>query len=380
MTRSPIQGADASKGAAVDVLDRFRGTLFGGAVGDALGYPVEFMTGRQLSAEMPAPPVRLPLGAGGTAIVSDDTQMTLFTAEGWIRARMRFADPGICNPTIVFERAYLRWLDTQGECTSYRDRHGLGSTFAPDSRGWLIDVPELRVRRAPGNTCLSALRSLAGGGVCPSVEAPPNNSKGCGAIMRSAPIGLATYTREAAFTMARAAGALTHGHPSGYLSGAYFAAVIWDLVRDVSLLDALANATEILRREAGHEETLAAVTAAEAVARAGTPDRSTLESLGGGWTGEEALAISLACALTADTSSSDGIKDALCRAVAHDGDSDSTGAITGNLLGAQLGMRAVPQEWLADLELANVIDRIARDLYQATVDVEKLPFDDYPST
>ncbi len=117
MTRSPLKGARASKG-AIDVLDRFRGTLFGGAVGDALGYPVEFITGRQLSAAMPAPPVRLPVGAGGKAIVSDDTQMALFTAEGWIRACMRSADRGICNPTMVFERAYLRCLDTQGECTS----------------------------------------------------------------------------------------------------------------------------------------------------------------------------------------------------------------------------------------------------------------------
>jgi ADP-ribosyl-[dinitrogen reductase] hydrolase len=46
-------------------------------------------------------------------------------------------------------------------------------------------------------------------------------------------------------------------------------------------------------------------------------------------------------------------------AVSHSGDSDSTGAITGNILGALLGKRAIPEEWLVDLEIRKVIEETA---------------------
>ena len=50
-------------------------------------------------------------------------------------------------------------------------------------------------------------------------------------------------------------------------------------------------------------------------------------------------------------------------AVNHDGDSDSTGAITGNILGAAYGVKAIPNEWLEPLELKSVIIELAEDLW-----------------
>ena len=47
----------------------------------------------------------------------------------------------------------------------------------------------------------------------------------------------------------------------------------------------------------------------------------------------------------------------------HSGDSDSTGAITGNLLGALLGRSAIPEHWLARLELRAVIEQVSADLF-----------------
>jgi ADP-ribosylglycohydrolase len=95
--------------------------------------------------------------------------------------------------------------------------------------------------------------------------------------------------------------------------------------------------------------------------------RRTIERLGGGWVGEEALAIALFCALTAGGSDTGSVAAALWRACAHAGDSDSTGSLTGNLLGAMLGVEALPRAWLEDLELRDVIESVALDLHAACV-------------
>ncbi|WP_390612398.1 ADP-ribosylglycohydrolase family protein [Tepidimonas fonticaldi] len=50
-------------------------------------------------------------------------------------------------------------------------------------------------------------------------------------------------------------------------------------------------------------------------------------------------------------------------AIHHDGDSDSTGAMAGNLLGTMGGVQAIPERWLARLELRDVITELAQDLY-----------------
>jgi len=89
-----------------------------------------------------------------------------------------------------------------------------------------------------------------------------------------------------------------------------------------------------------------------------TPDAEQVEKLGGGWIAEEALAISLYCALVAKD-----FEHGISLAVNHGGDSDSTGAIAGNLLGAALGVNAIPERWRKQLELANVIEQVADDLH-----------------
>ncbi|MDD4091832.1 MAG: ADP-ribosylglycohydrolase family protein [Smithellaceae bacterium] len=85
----------------------------------------------------------------------------------------------------------------------------------------------------------------------------------------------------------------------------------------------------------------------------------TIEKMGGGWVGEEALAISLYCALAAEGDFAKGVR----LAVNHTGDSDSTGSITGNILGAMQGRAAIPAPWLEELELKDVIEEIAGDLF-----------------
>ena len=225
------------------MLSRIRGCLLGGALGDALGYLLEFLGSTQISRNFPSAARKRLIGARGCCI-SDDTQMTLFSAEGVIRSKQRYADRGLCSIPAVVLGAYQRWLYTQT---------GEGETlWKNDCSGWLLGVQGLRFRRAPGNTCLSALsnsvRAMEGGRLksLPSVDEPPNDSKGCGAIMRSAPFGLSSPTPEAAFRFGRDLGVLTHGHPSGYLSAAYFAAVIRGVSREQPLVDVMAGADELL--------------------------------------------------------------------------------------------------------------------------------------
>jgi len=121
---------------------------------------------------------------------------------------------------------------------------------------------------------------------------------------------------------------------------------------------AIAHAIVRLRRETGHEETVSALQLATALAdEPGPPTAERVETLGAGWTGEEALAIGVYCALVA-TNFVHGVR----LAVNHSGDSDSTGSIAGALLGVQCGEYGLPGEWLAQLELREVISAVADDL------------------
>ncbi|GAA1877527.1 ADP-ribosylglycohydrolase family protein [Asanoa iriomotensis] len=276
---------------------------------------------------------------GDPALITDDTQMTLFTAEGLIRASVAGVEP----PAMVYQ-AHLRWLDTQR-------RPG-----PPDSAdGWLAGHAFLYARRAPGNACMSGLS--AGRMGTPASPANPH-SKGCGAVMRSAPFGLdPRWTVSRAFDVAAECATQTHGHPSGFLAAGAFAAITHALVvGERDLPDAVEVALGLLRRQPKHDEVTTALERALALDRAVTPER--VETLGGGWIAEEALAIALYAALAHPTD----VRRALLAATNHSGDSDSTAAIAGNLLGAWRGEEALPPDWVFRLEGRGTILELADDL------------------
>jgi ADP-ribosyl-[dinitrogen reductase] hydrolase len=321
------------------------GCMLGGAVGDALGAPVEFLSLAEIAREFADRGIRDYAPAyGRRGAITDDTQMTLFTAEGLIRAQARLERKGICNPVAVVRHAYLRWLLTHHEEPA-QGTDGIGRD------GWLFQVPDLWSRRAPGNTCLSALKE-------PGADFQAgNNSKGCGGVMRVAPVGLVAGNADIAFGLGCATAYVTHGHPSGYLSAGHLAAVINGMVAGLSIQDAISGATVLLKAKEGHDEVLSAVEAALQLAETGAPTAEKVETLGGGWIGEEALAIGLYCAL-ATTS----FEDAVVLAVNHGGDSDSTGSIAGQIMGARHGPNAIPERWLKDVELREEITSLAEDL------------------
>ena len=89
-------------------------------------------------------------------------------------------------------------------------------------------------------------------------------------------------------------------------------------------------------------------------------DLAAIHKLGEGWVGEEAIAIAVYCAIRHE----DDFEAAICAAVNHGGDSDSTGAICGNIMGAKLGYDAIPEYYKGEnLELHDVICKIAEALW-----------------
>lgn len=156
--------------------DKIRGSLIGRAIGDALGYPVEFMSLAAIKNKYGKDGITdFELNEKSKAVVSDDTQMTLFTANGLMFGVTRWATHSMLAdlPNYVQE-AYKEWYQTQTKVEDYNAYHTC----------WIRDIKELNVCRAPGNTCMSALRD---------VNNVNNNSKGCGGIMRVAPVALYLY-------------------------------------------------------------------------------------------------------------------------------------------------------------------------------------------
>ena len=337
--------------------EKFRGCLIGGAAGDALGYAVEFMEDADIFRKYGENGITEYDLYKGTAQISDDTQMTLFTATGLLLGTTRGMLRGIMGAYEDYIRhSYKDWYRTQTEQYPLPEEYHYS---------WLVNVPELFSRRAPGNTCISALGSNENG----SVKHPINHSKGCGGVMRVAPIGL--YFAEKSMPIEKSdrigaeAAAITHGHELGWLPAAVLVHIIRHLVENEgeSILAAVQDARFTLpdvypeAEEMDMLQTL--LQKAIDLSKSELDDLDAIRQLGQGWVGEEALAIAVYCALRHP----DSFEDAIIAAVNHSGDSDSTGAIAGNIMGAALGLKAIPEKYLERLELRDVILDLADDLF-----------------
>lgn len=345
----------------MELVDRVRGCLLGGAVGDALGYAVEFMPAAEIRCRYGPQGIRDPQLTGGLARISDDTQMTLFTCEGLIFGYDRGAAGGMAAAAEVYVHdAYLNWLATQGYPVE-----GAWREFS-----YLMRQTELFACRAPGNTCLSALLS----GRMGALDAPINDSCGCGGVMRAAPAGfVAAFGRryddapeDAHAWQGAKIAAITHGHPLGWMP----AAMLADMLHRITLADgtslrgivcaSMERMTLLLGRDEADAIRVFRGLLERTLTLSETPGRaeSDIHSLGGGWTGHEALAIAIYCALRYEND----FAACLRAAVNHDGDSDSTGAIAGQILGALHGAACIPADWLAMLELRGAVEKMAEGL------------------
>lgn len=369
------------------IRDSIRGCLMAGAAGDALGYEVEFVSrGRILNRFGERGITRFVLDDNGKALVSDDTQMTLFTANGILIGVTRGAMRGIDGrPEDYVRYAYQDWFLTQTDIGRMGYRHT-----------WLRDLPEMAYRRAPGTTCLNACESMISGNF---VE---NNSKGCGGIMRVAPMALfdaafmSRYNRGYSIKeLAEAGGEIaecTHKHPLGFLPASLLTILIykvvpmsvnqvkeeiWHIVTEtLDMLDVIyEDKYEEYKRYLRELSEIAV-----RLAQSGISDADAIRQLGEGWVAEETWAIALYCVLR----HLDSVEDAIIASVNHDGDSDSTGSVCGNIMGAIYGYEHIKQrnifcpeghELEDTLELSEIILALADDLNSGCIIGEYVSLD-----
>lgn len=352
-------------------LDKIRGSLFGGAVGDALGYPVEFFSESQIVSRYGKNGIQeYELdNSSGKALISDDTQMTLFTANGILVANTMEAMGGMGGDLSSYIAiSYQDWLKTQN--LTFEEAKNQPRGYGKRCISWLSEVPELYNLRAPGNTCLSALGQQENekGYIGDYMTHPQNNSKGCGGIMRVAPIALKPYPlaqieeidREGAKTAA-----ITHGHSLGYMPAAVLVHIISRIIypkREQTLKEIVLEAKDTVAKLFDGDKHLNELThiisLAVNLSENQENDRYNIHQIGEGWVAEETLGIAIYCSLRYQNDFSSGI----IAAVNHQGDSDSTGAVTGNILGALAGYDGIEEKWKHNLELADVILEMADDL------------------
>lgn len=343
-------------------LDLIRGCLFGGAAGDALGYAVEFIMDSTIFERYGAEGITEYSidQKTGKALISDDTQMTLFTANGLLVGDTRGCMSGVQElPRVYVARAYQDWLYTQtGLYENRADRECR-------QKSWLCDVPELYARRAPGNTCLSALfKASCAGYVEDYIANPQNDSKGCGGVMRVAPLALNDQVKIDTLDMEAAQiAAITHGHSLGYMPAAVLCHIINRIVfpgekkmtlREI-VVEAKKTAEKLFEGDKNLKKLTGIIERAILLSENDSDDLENIKALGEGWVAEETLAIAIYCSLRYENNFSGGI----IAAVNHSGDSDSTGAVTGNILGALVGYDAIDNKWKKDLECADIIIEMA---------------------
>lgn len=313
------------------------GVLVGLALGDALGFPTEFNDVPSILAKCgPWREMELPT----PAFVTDDTQMTLALGRG-IRET---SERGVAGPerfAQLVRREYVAWY------------------HSPENN------------RAPGNTCLVACRRLDSD--LPWQQASQVGSKGCGANMRVAPVGLVPWLNEEQRAgAAQLQSALTHGHPTALAASDLTARAVHLLAQGaeptglVGLLRSYAyeNRTRYHERwlgdlwtyahdaspEAfmarGWDECLAVLERLAAALRTPSPETDPCLATGDGWIAEEALATALLCFLQFPEEPVTALRRAACTK----GDSDSIACLAGAFAGAHLGAGVWPAEWAERIE------------------------------
>ncbi|NKX88397.1 ADP-ribosylglycohydrolase family protein [Nocardia coubleae] len=372
--KAPSRNSGSDRGGAgqpqgpAEWLNAVHGCLIGGAIGDALGAPIETMSLRKIRDEYGY------LGVTDEADqlrISEETQLTAFTVEALIRGSVRARAKGIGGATLgLLQQGMLVWLRGQvGELPEQPT--ALHSSLAGHR--------ELVEQRGVANSVYTSLRAVAERreptNPLGTRDRPINNSKGSGALMRSAPCGFG-YAADrsgaaltAIFELGCDTAALTHGHPSGWLPAGVLAALVYQMSRGIGTKTAVERALAELATYPHHEETTAALDAAITLAArtarpARVPRPEDLETLGEGWIGPEALAIAVYAMLAAETVGGPGhviVRTGLLLSVNHSGDSDATGSIAGSLLGARYGRGALPHRWSRTVDARPVLERLATD-------------------
>ena len=307
--------------------DHFRGCLLGGATGDARAYGVN---------------------EGGKDLISDNTQLAIFTVDGMIWADARAKKKGIYAYVPCLFYSYQKWYYTQTGGLSDKDYEFIMT-------GEVLSHEELFARRGEGVTSLNALASSIKNSYG-TIETRINNHNRPGCVIRTAPIGLYfANDPDMAFRVGCESAALTHGHTQAIMSAGYMAALIAYLGQGLALADAVSAA--LAKLDGLDEEGLSDGLPAELIrkgielAEAGKSPRHAIDNIGEGWFAPETAALATYLALTHE----DDFEGAIKAAVDLDGNSDGIAPAVGNIVGCLVGSLDIPPDWILSLELAGLI-------------------------
>ena len=305
--------------------DHFRGCLLGGATGDAKGYGAS---------------------EGGRNLISDNTQLSIFSVDGIVWADTRAKRKGIYAYTPCLFYSYQKWYYTQTGGLADKD-YG----FILD--GEILQHDELFARRGEGVTSLNALASSIKNSYG-TIENRINNLNRPGCVIRTAPIGLYfAADPDMAFRIGCESAALTHGHTQAIMSAGYMSALIAYLAQGKGLDEAAGAALGKLD-ESRFSDTLPGELIRRAMTLAKTeksPSRKAIETLGQGWIAPETAAIATYLALCFGSD----FEAAINAATDIDGNSDGVAPAVGNIVGCIVGSLEIPADWIIDLELAGLI-------------------------
>jgi ADP-ribosylglycohydrolase len=319
----------------------FRGCLLGGATADAKGYGVR---------------------EGGKDLISDNTQMTCFTVDGLIWADERAIRKGVYAYIPCLFYAYQKWYYTQTGNLADKNYDFI-------LHGEILEWESLFARRGTGQTSVTALAGSIKNKYG-TLKNRINTSKGCGSVMRVAPIGLYFWkNEEMAFHIGAESGALTHGHIDAILCSGYYAAFIANIIAGVTMKEAVTGALRRLREHKGHEDCTAIIEKAMTLAAGNLPVNRAMEEIGEGYTAEEATALAIFLSLRY----TDDFDGAILAATTFKGNTDSIAPIVGNALGAYHGVSVIPPKWVNELELADLIVHGA-DLLLEKADAEDVQY------
>ena len=317
-------------------IERFEGCLLGSAIGDAFGAPIEFMKINKIKKTFGSQGLtELVKDKNKTFSISDDTQLTLFTADGLIKSALK--NKSKINYSIIFN--------------SYKDWYKLCTLGKNVNSGWISKIEGLKGKTRSGNTCMSVFSNNSYG----SIQTPLNQSRTCGGVMRVSPIGL-FYNSSAkeAFDIATNCTALSHGHPDAYLSAGVYAAIIADIVQDKPIEIAIKNSLKILKSKKDSEHLVEQIEKAVDLAK----KESDISQLGMGWNGDEAIAMAIYSVLKHPNN----YKQTIITAANHSGDSDTVASIAGGISGAYLGINSIPKDFTEKIEQRNALKTLAEDL------------------
>lgn len=298
---------------------KVRASLLAGALGDSMGADIEFLRSYfSIWWRFPRRVNRLARKTAPKGWFTDDTQMTLFTAEGLIDGLRSDDGTNLDVEELVksVHSALLRWYETQIQKRPSKKATGLAA------------LPEMYYSAAPGDTCMAALKAKTSLG-----EPARNDRKGCGTIMRVAPLAFSvpdTHLRDVAIKTS----ALTHGHPVAQLAASAWAELLAGVTKGEEVEGCARNIAAAYSNlthgnlDLSSEGQVVADVIDGALAAKRDRKPSTVSKLGEGWVADEALAIALYSVVATDS-----FDDGLQCALRHAGDSDSTAAIAGNLLG-----------------------------------------------